>query len=86
MAETKQFRFNFREPKQGVAAFDVTVEADDAEQATQKLFAYIADLKRQVWSDLKQVRAKLDALRQAQDDKGGNQPEQGDLFGTLPVL
>lgn len=51
----------------------------------------LTDTKRQVWSDLKQVRAKLDALRQAQDDnaqadKASVEPEQADLFGGLRVL
>lgn len=51
----------------------------------------LTDTKRQVWSDLKQVRAKLDALRQAQDDKtqaakASVEPEQVDLFDTLRVL
>ncbi len=43
----------------------------------------MTETKRQVWSDLKQVREKLDSLRQAQDDK---QPEQADLFESPPVI
>jgi len=45
----------------------------------------LTDTKRQVWSDLKQVRAKLDEL-QALAGKAGVEPEQVDLFGTLRVL
>jgi DNA polymerase len=47
----------------------------------------LTDTKRQVWSDLKQIRAKLDVLRQPFDsaqDSGG--PEQVDLFGSSRVL
>ena len=45
----------------------------------------LTDTKRQVWSDLKQVRAKLDEL-QSQAGKGSSEPEQADLFGGLRVL
>ncbi len=45
----------------------------------------LTDTKRQVWSDLKQVREKLDALsiERAQESR---QPEQADLFESPRVL
>ncbi len=41
----------------------------------------MTETKRQVWSDLKQVREKLDALRQPPAV-----PEQADLFESPPVI
>ena len=41
----------------------------------------LTDIKRQVWSDLKQVRAKLDEM-QSPGEKLRAEPEQADLFGT----
>ncbi len=45
----------------------------------------LTDTKRQVWSDLKQVREKLDALRQPPAAQAGV-PEQADLFESRRVL
>ncbi len=41
----------------------------------------MTETKRQVWSDLKQVRERLDSLR-----KPPVQPEQADLFESPPVI
>jgi len=45
----------------------------------------LTDTKRQVWSDLKKVREKLDSLQQPAAVSAG-MPEQADLFDSPPVL
>jgi hypothetical protein len=42
----KQIRFAMPEPKMGITAFDVTVEAKTKEEAVSKLVAYLIELRR----------------------------------------
>jgi hypothetical protein len=46
MSGKKPFRFAMPEPKQGITAFDVTVEAEDKQSAVNKLVDYLIELRR----------------------------------------